>query len=645
MTRLTFAVAGDPLTFRPVTSSIVRQSKDGPVNVVIMLFGTHYNVHMGGILQQNIKGDIDENTASMLVNNGFLELKAELETAGVTIAELIGTFSSFMYFYPGLKIEGHLKLSETTHATPVPVFEGQYRFKDLLSEDELQFVLSRGENNLTFKLVEIVDGVSNDLFTEALAGGVTEVYFEFVFLERGKSKLYFFSDYGTQNQTKTRKWIGDTDAKVGECNVTIRHLNAEEDLKTVSSDLILLKYPEIFLKFDREDDQLFVGRIKMWDDNNDPVEDNWSRVRSRDHKFVGNRVIENGMIRVIIKTTDPIMEIWGWNFNTINQWEKSMTILLDSDNDVKPLKIQNVVFEFFNDAQVKVEFNFGTSIYSFLMTRGDPYITVLNKQKTKLKFESDKNRFVGDFKDQHNGYTLKNTAESGNPITKKASGTATCTSVVAGNTITINGVQYTAVTGAKADNTEFSVDGGDNACAADLADSINNDVRVGTDEPDITVDATVNNNVVTIEAAAGGISGNNITLAQTGGNITLSGGVLTGGAATGGSGTESLTNFLMNDNWVSVYNHDVSNEIVGWISNMFKPTQIDITELGGKVQYVLTYPIKGGVFGVGVLPSFPSNQVGGVPFPFVVGTQDKYVKWRANEALLAFKEVETFKRR
>mgnify|MGYP003640323948 CR=1 FL=1 len=68
--------------------------------------------------------------------------------------------------------------------------------------------------------------------------------------------------------------------------------------------------------------------------------------------------------------------------------------------------------------------------------------------------------------------------------------------VVAGNTVTINGLVYTAVAGAKADDTEFSIDSTDDATRDDLADSIDGDVRVGsvadavftvTTSPDVVV--------------------------------------------------------------------------------------------------------------------------------------------------------------
>jgi len=117
---------------------------------------------------------------------------------------------------------------------------------------------------------------------------------------------------------------------------------------------------------------------------------------------------------------------------------------------------------------------------------------------------------------------------SGNSSTPNvfATGTATLLVVQAGDTVTINGLQYLAVAGAKANNAQFSVDGTDTVDAADLADSINNDVRAGTIGD---VSATSSLGVVTITTDVLGTAGNAVTLAETGTTITISGATLSGG--------------------------------------------------------------------------------------------------------------------
>ncbi|MCH7647129.1 MAG: hypothetical protein IIA83_00775 [Thaumarchaeota archaeon] len=107
-----------------------------------------------------------------------------------------------------------------------------------------------------------------------------------------------------------------------------------------------------------------------------------------------------------------------------------------------------------------------------------------------------------------------------------ATGTVTLLDVGAGDTVTINGLLYTAVAGAKANSTEFSVDENDTVDAADLADSINNDGRLG-DLGDVS--ATSSLGVVTVTSDQIGTAGNAVTLAETGITITISGATFSGG--------------------------------------------------------------------------------------------------------------------
>lgn len=106
----------------------------------------------------------------------------------------------------------------------------------------------------------------------------------------------------------------------------------------------------------------------------------------------------------------------------------------------------------------------------------------------------------------------------------KSTGTITLVSVNAGDTVTFFGQTYTAVSGAKANNTEFDISVSDTASATDLAASITNDARhIHT--------ATSNTNVVTIVPYEAGIEANSMTLAEStsGARITLSGSALSGG--------------------------------------------------------------------------------------------------------------------
>lgn len=126
---------------------------------------------------------------------------------------------------------------------------------------------------------------------------------------------------------------------------------------------------------------------------------------------------------------------------------------------------------------------------------------------------------------------------SGTGSPTAATATITLASVLAGDTVTINGLVYTAVTGAKSDNTEFSIDGNDTVDGADLVDSIDNDVRTGI--ADFTAGETTG--VVTITAEIliqSPVDGNSITLVSSNGTRLA---VTGSGTLAGGVDGDSIT--------------------------------------------------------------------------------------------------------
>ena len=101
------------------------------------------------------------------------------------------------------------------------------------------------------------------------------------------------------------------------------------------------------------------------------------------------------------------------------------------------------------------------------------------------------------------------TVTSASPVANTfATGTATLVSVIATDTVTINGLIYLAVSGTASEG-EFDIDGDDNANAIELRNAINADTRSGT-TGDLT--ATASTNVVTATTDVSGTAGNAITL-------------------------------------------------------------------------------------------------------------------------------------
>ncbi len=100
----------------------------------------------------------------------------------------------------------------------------------------------------------------------------------------------------------------------------------------------------------------------------------------------------------------------------------------------------------------------------------------------------------------------------------QASCTLTLVSVLNTQTVTINGVVYTAHTNTQA-NDQFDISGSDDADAAALCLAINNSTTAGS----AAIVATVATNVVTVKARRGGTAGNLITVAVSAATVTISG--------------------------------------------------------------------------------------------------------------------------
>lgn len=151
----------------------------------------------------------------------------------------------------------------------------------------------------------------------------------------------------------------------------------------------------------------------------------------------------------------------------------------------------------------------------------DPFSIANDSKRTKLRALA---------------YLLRNFASAtflGHPTlragTAAATGTVTCASVSAADTVTINGVVFTATAGT-ADPGEFSIDGDNTADAVSLVAAINTSAS-----PIVSNNVSASNllGVVTLTAKTKGTPGNANTLASSNGTRLLTSGArLTGGTDT-----------------------------------------------------------------------------------------------------------------
>lgn len=128
-----------------------------------------------------------------------------------------------------------------------------------------------------------------------------------------------------------------------------------------------------------------------------------------------------------------------------------------------------------------------------------------------------------------NGNTVTIAGTALTATQRRATGTLTCATAIAGNTCVINGVTFTGVSGAAVPGeATFSVDTGDNETAASIVTQVNAYVSPLLDGIVVAKSAAA---VVTLYAVNQGTSGNSISLAGTAVTLAASAAFLAGGTA------------------------------------------------------------------------------------------------------------------
>ena len=382
MAHLSVSPPKDATTLSPLSAAYERDSKDGNIPVVNFLIGSHYNARIGGETSITSVGDIVSDTAKAI--SGKIEIAGDANSGEV---EKIVTFNPFMYFFPGVRIVGHSEIEDAiTGSGPIPVQVLRYEFEDLATGDKLRIELRGGDGNANLKFSEIVDGNETVIVTQQLTVAENEVFWELDFLEDGITKFWFLELGGT----KTRIFNGTLLADIGECKASIRLILDENLVRTVKTDFFWIFYPSAFIGYDVDLDSRLKGRIKIFDDNNDfGDETKWANVRSGDHKFAGQRVVENGLIRIVF-TTAPSVDMYGWDGSTYKLTGKIIPI--DTDDNLGTV-LHDVIFPRFNKAFVKITAKFGIVTHTITMHRGNPYIRVFSDSK-RFRVSTVKARFA-----------------------------------------------------------------------------------------------------------------------------------------------------------------------------------------------------------------------------------------------------------
>ena len=372
-------------TFTPLSKAYDRTTKDGDVPVINFLVGSQYNARIGGQMNITEVGSIEPGSTVKAVS-GKLEITADATSGTI---EKIATFVSFMYFFPGVHIGGNCEVQDDDVGSgPIPVQRCRYLYEDLATGDQIIIELQGGDGNAQLVFSEKVDGTVTALVTQEITAGVKIVDWELDFLEDGITKFHFKEPSGT----KTRIFNGTLKVDIAEAKCSVSLVLDQIVPKTIKSDFMWIYYPNVFIGYDVALVDRLSGRIRVFDDDGFPSDETkWIEVFSGDHEFTGQRVIENGLIRIIFKST-PEMEVWGWDTATVTWISIGSIVPVSSQGDLAT-SLQDVIFERYNDSHVKLIVKYGIVDHIVDMKRGGPYVRIVMNSK-EVRVTTTKERFA-----------------------------------------------------------------------------------------------------------------------------------------------------------------------------------------------------------------------------------------------------------
>ena len=123
---------------------------------------------------------------------------------------------------------------------------------------------------------------------------------------------------------------------------------------------------------------------------NAETEANWIRVYSADHRFIGDEVVENGLLRLRFKDT-TIIEFYGWN-PTSSAWQYNSSIQPMDSNGNLTSSLNAVIFDQLSGGREKIIAKMGIVDLEIELRRGCPYVKVFSDSK-QVRWKTTKRRF------------------------------------------------------------------------------------------------------------------------------------------------------------------------------------------------------------------------------------------------------------
>lgn len=394
MTRIELGTGVNADKYTPVDVTYNRVTKDGNIGVIAYLVGSHFNERIDGIVTASSDGLIEND--SLATNGGKLEITGDSD-AGESLSTKSATHSTFMYMWPKTQIHGNseIAVAQVGEITPGVAYTSKMRtkFEDLATGDKIIIDLDPGNSvavtDPILSLKEEKNGTITTLASFTLPTGNTTIDWQLKFLDEGVSKF----SYKTTTGKPILLWRGDFTADVAECKVMHEFLtNESSPTRTVKTDFLWIFYKSIFTGFDIPPADKYKANVIIWDQNNTETEADWIRVFSKDHKFIGERVVENGIVRIRFKTT-PKIEVSGWKTSGTPGWEVIGSVIPTNTTGTVATNLLDVVINSFNDSACIITGKFGLLDYRITMRKGMPYFRIRLNSK-KFTFQTTKERFA-----------------------------------------------------------------------------------------------------------------------------------------------------------------------------------------------------------------------------------------------------------
>jgi len=345
-----------------VEPTYYRHSKDGAIPIVALFGGDEF---VGEVLEGQWKKNIwQDGMGKLRIHNGKLELEVGSDSDGTTRYGRIYSKNKVL-FVNGVEI---------TVQMSVPVSSSSQLFNNvfILGDDEF----GAGSNNI--KLAVWVDSggvkfliirrVNGTWITEYSSDYTTDTEAEFK-IRLSDGTVYVYTKEGSATSF-TLRWSGDNwlpsllwPQYYPDSKSTTKHI--------LTSDFVRVSYPDFSIKYDLDDSDYQNGNrgeVVVWDTMGSSDEDDWVRVYDPSHKFVGDLVLENGLVRFWFKE-DQYLRLYLWDGSSwkyigyLNHYDGST-----NDSSPSEVTLTSVSLE-----SVSVSFKLNSLSHSFTLRRGKPY--------------------------------------------------------------------------------------------------------------------------------------------------------------------------------------------------------------------------------------------------------------------------------